>query len=45
MTVRKTGNGYAVYSKKGKKLTKKPLSKMGAKKRLRELEYFKHKGK
>ncbi len=44
MTVRKTGNHYAVYSKKGKKLTKKPLSKKGAKKRLQQIEYFKHKG-
>jgi hypothetical protein len=45
MTVRKTGNTYAVYSKKGKKLTKKPMSKAEAKKRLRQIEYFKHKGK
>jgi len=31
-----------VYSKKGKKLSK-PMSKKKAKKRLKQIEYFKHK--
>lgn len=43
--IKKVGGGkYKVVSHKGKNLSK-PLSKAGAKKRLREVEYFKHKGK
>lgn len=41
MTVRKVGGKYVVYSKKGKRLSK-PTTKAKAKKRLREIEYFKH---
>lgn len=43
--IKKTKKGYEVVSEKGKKLSKDNLSKEGAKKRLREIEYFKHKGK
>jgi hypothetical protein len=39
------GNGkYLVVSKTGKRLSK-PMSKKKAKKRLQQIEYFKHKGK
>lgn len=41
--IRKTSKGYVVYSKKGKKLSKAYKSKEGAKKRLRQIEFFKHK--
>jgi hypothetical protein len=40
--IRKVEGGYAVFSKKGKKLTK-AMSKEGAEARLREIEYYKHK--
>ena len=40
--IRKSGNKYVVVSKKGKKLSK-PMSKKLAQKRLRQIEYFKHK--
>jgi len=40
--IKKTGNKYVVVSHKGKRLSK-PLSKAGAQKRLRQVEYFKHK--
>ncbi len=44
MTIRKTKEGYQVKSESGKNLSKPNLSKKGAEKRLREVEYFKHKG-
>lgn len=40
--IRKEGSGFTVYSKKGKPLSKKGLSKKAAVKRLRQVEYFKH---
>lgn len=41
--IKKTKSGYVVKSEKtGKNLSKKTLSKKGAEKRLREVEYFKH---
>lgn len=46
MTIKKTSKGYEVVSEKtGKALSKKTLSKEGAKKRLAQVEYFKHKKK
>ena len=42
--IRKTGSGYQVKSSKGKNLSKPNLSKKQAKKRLRQVEYFKHLG-
>lgn len=39
----KTGKGYQVKSESGKNLSKPNLSKAAAQKRLREVEYFKHK--
>jgi len=42
--IRKTKTGYVVKSEKGKNLSKKTLSKKQAKKRLAQVEYFKHKG-
>lgn len=42
MTIRKVGSKYKVVSKKGKNLSK-PMSRSAAKKRLRQVEYFKHK--
>jgi hypothetical protein len=39
---RKVKNKYIVHSKKGKRLSK-PMSKKAAKKRLRQIEYFKSK--
>jgi hypothetical protein len=41
MTIRKSGSGYAVFSKKGKRLSKKGISHRAAVKRLRQVEYFK----
>ena len=41
----KTSKGYVVYSEKGKRLSKPYQSKEQAEKRLREIEYFKHKKK
>jgi len=43
MTIKKTKSGYEVVSEKnpGKKLSKTNLSKKGAEKRLRQIEYFK----
>jgi hypothetical protein len=41
----KTKSGFMVISKKGKKLSKKNLTKKQANKRLRQIEYFKHKKK
>lgn len=40
--IRHKGGKYAVYSSKGKKLSKS-MSKKKALKRLRQIEYFKHK--
>jgi hypothetical protein len=42
--IKKTKGKFVVVSKKGKKLSK-PTTKKGAKKRLREIEYFKKKDK
>lgn len=42
--IKKTKEGYVVKSEKtGKNLSKKTLSKKAAKKRLKQIEYFKHK--
>ena len=41
--IKKTKEGYEVKSEGGKNLSKKNLSKEQAKKRLREIEYFKKK--
>jgi hypothetical protein len=43
--IKKTKSGYEVKSESGKNLSKKNLTKEQAEKRLREIEYFKHKGK
>jgi hypothetical protein len=43
--IKKTKSGYEVLSKSGKKMSKKNLTKKDAKKRILEIEYFKHKGK
>jgi hypothetical protein len=40
----KGGGGYQVKSEGGKNLSKPGLSKKAAKKRLRQVEYFKHRG-
>jgi len=40
--IRKTGSGYQVRSEKGKNLSSPNLSKSAAKKRLAQVEYFKH---
>jgi len=40
--IKKVGNSYVVHSEKGKVLSKH-LTLAEAKKRLREIEYFKHK--
>ena len=42
--IRKKGSNYCVVSHKGKNLGCSK-SRQGAKKRLRQVEYFKHKGK
>jgi len=42
--IKKTDGKYKVVSKSGKNLSK-PMSKKKAKKRLQQIEYFKHKGK
>ncbi len=41
--VKKFGKLYKVMSKDGKKSLSKPTSKKKAKKRLQQIEYFKHK--
>ena len=41
--IRKTGKGFKVVSEKGKNLSKPNLTKKQAEKRLRQVEYFKHK--
>ena len=43
--VKKTSSGYKVVSEKGKNLGGPYKSKSEAEKRLRKVEYFKHKGK
>lgn len=43
--IKKTKSGYQVKSEKGKNLSKKNLTKKQAEKRLKQVEYFKHKGK
>lgn len=44
--IKKTPKGYEVVSEKsGKALSKKTLSKAGAEKRLKQVEYFKNKKK
>lgn len=43
--IKKTKSGYKVVSKSGKALSKGNLSKKAAKKRIQQVEYFKHKGK
>lgn len=40
--IRKTKSGYVVKSESGKNLSKKNLTKKQAQKRLRQVEYFKH---
>jgi hypothetical protein len=42
--IRKTAKGYEVVSHKGKVLSRKDLTKNEAIKRLRQIEFFKHKG-
>lgn len=42
--IKKSGGKYYVYSKKGKKLSR-GLSRKGAVARLRQIEWFKHKGR
>ena len=41
--IARTNEGYQVKSEKGKPLSAKNLTKEQAKKRLRQVEYFKHK--
>jgi len=41
--IRKTSGGYVVTSEKGKRLSKPGISMAAAKKRLAQVEYFKHK--
>jgi hypothetical protein len=41
--IRKTPQGYVVYSEKGKKLSKPYKNRKDAENRLSEIEYFKHK--
>lgn len=43
--IRKSGSGYKVVSHNGKALSKTLPTMALAKKRLRQIEYFKHKGK
>ena len=43
--IKKTTSGYVVKSEGGKNLSKPNLTKDQAKKRLQQVEYFKHKGK
>lgn len=40
--IRKTGKGFKVVSEEGKNLSKDDLTEEEAKKRLRQIEYFKH---
>lgn len=43
--IKKTGKGFQVKSESGKNLSKSNLSKAQAKKRLAQVEYFKHQKK
>ncbi len=43
--IKKTDRGYVVKSEGGKSLSKTNLTKGEAEKRLKQVEYFKHKGK
>ena len=43
--IQKTKQGYQVKSEKGKNLSKPNLTKEQAEKRLRQVEYYKRKGK
>ncbi|HOM03521.1 MAG TPA: hypothetical protein PLH43_11965 [Acetivibrio sp.] len=43
--IKKTSKGYVVYSESGKRLSKPYKTKEAAQKRLRQIEYFKHKNK
>jgi len=43
--IKKTKQGYQVKSESGRNLSKPDLSKKEAEKRLRQVEYFKRKGK
>ena len=45
MTIKKTTKGYEVKSESGKNLSKPNLTKEEAKKRIKQVEYFKHKAK
>ena len=42
LMLKKLGHKYLPVSESGKKFLKKPVSKKKAKKRLRQVEYFKH---
>ena len=42
--IRKTPQGYQVRSEKGRSLSQPNLTKTEAKKRLQQVEFFKHKG-
>lgn len=43
--ITKTKSGYQVKSEKGKNMSKPNLTKQEAQKRLKQIEYFKKKGK
>jgi len=45
MTIKKTGKGYALFSKTGRKLSKvyKRKDSPSLKRRVRQVEFFKHK--
>jgi hypothetical protein len=43
--IKKTKNGYKVTSKSGKSLSKDNMSKSAAEKRIKQVEFFKAKGK
>lgn len=43
--IKKSSKGWKVLSKKGKPLSKDDLTKEEAEKRLKQIEYFKHKDK
>jgi len=43
--IRKVSGGYVVYSESGKKLSRVYKTKAQAKKRLQQIEYFKHRNK
>lgn len=43
--IRKTPKGYVIYSEKGKRLSSPYSTREQAQKRLKQIEYFKHKNK